>query len=160
LYKKVLVLGLGNILLKDEGIGVYAALKLKEKTLPDNVEVIDAGTASLDIILSIKNVEKLIIIDALKSAKVPGTIYRLRLDDLESRIGSSALSLHQLSVVEALSIAKKKGDLPKDIVIIGVEPERIDYELGLSPSLEKKLPDIVDIVLRELTSPKKEKVLQ
>ena len=76
---RVLVLGLGNILLRDEGAGVHAAQELQKQSLPGNVEVIDGGTAGLEILLSQQCPYKLLVIDATKAGNEPGTIYKIRL---------------------------------------------------------------------------------
>lgn len=150
--KKTVILGLGNILLKDEGIGVHVIKELEKKSLPDNVELIDGGTSSLDILLSIENTEKLIIIDALKFGKDPGTIYKIDPKDLEEKIDMDKLSLHQMNLLETLLIAKTKGTLPEEIVILGVEPFEISSGLGLTPKLQEKLPKVIDAVLNEINT--------
>ena len=76
---RVLVLGLGNVLLKDEGVGVHVAGQLQKQVLPCNVEVIDGGTAGLDVLLSQQGLDKLVVIDAMRAGKKPGTIYKTRL---------------------------------------------------------------------------------
>ena len=144
------MLGLGNLLLRDEGIGVHVVRELEKIHLPDDVEVIDAGTASLDVILSIGNIEKLVIVDAVKAGQKPGVLYRLSLGDLDEKTGSPIrLSLHQIGVLETLAIARKEGALPKEVALIGIEPEKIDCGLELSSAVAKRIPDIVKMVLKE-----------
>jgi len=150
LYKKLTILGLGNILLKDEGVGVRVVWELEKKNLPGNIELVDAGTSGLDILSFIENVDKLIIIDAVKTAKTPGTLYRLDFKSLSELSHSQKLSLHQLGILETLQIAKKIGKLPEKIIIIGIEPKEIDWGLELSPEIEKKIPDLIDLVLKEI----------
>ena len=145
------ILGLGNILLKDEGVGVYAAKELKKSTLPEDVEVIDGGT-SPTVFLTVKDARKIIIIDALKGGKEPGTIYRLSPENLTTGSYSNTLSLHQMSLVETLSIIEKTGSTFKNIVIIGVEPEKIEWGVGLTPAIEQKIPDIINITLKEVSN--------
>ncbi|HDY87200.1 MAG TPA: hydrogenase maturation protease [bacterium] len=147
--KKIIVLGLGNILLKDEGVGVWIAEEIAKRSLPENVEVIDGGTASLDILISMKDVEKLIIIDALRGGEKPGTVYRLHPEDLPA-ISNSYMSVHQLNVLEGLILAKKTGNAPQETVIIGVEPKEIEWGLGVTSEINKKIPDILNIVLEEV----------
>ena len=149
MYKKIIVLGLGNILLKDEGVGVWIAEEIAKRSLPENVEVIDGGTASLDILISMKDVEKLIIIDALKGGEKPGTVYRLHPEDLPTT-SDSYVSLHQMNILEGLSIAYKTGNAPQETVIIGVEPEEMDWGLGVTSDIKRKFPEIIDIVLKEV----------
>ena len=146
--EKIVILGLGNILLKDEGVGVHVAEEISGRNLPENVDVVDGGTASLDILLSMKDVKKLIIIDALKGGEPPGTVYRLYPGDLLNT-SESKLSLHQINLVDALSIIEKMGNAPKETVIIGVEPKEIDWGLEVTPDIKQKIPEITDIVLEE-----------
>jgi hydrogenase maturation protease len=155
--ERVLVLGLGNILLKDEGIGVHVVKQLQGLSLPGNVEVIDGGTAGLDMLLSQENPYKLVIIDATKAGKKPGTIYKAKVNggeiDKLSRIFSQdkdlKISPHQFGLIDALAAAEKIGCLPREIVIIGVEPKEMDYGLELTESVRQKVPAIVDMVLEE-----------
>ena len=156
--KRVLVLGVGNILLKDEGIGVHVVREMQKRDLPDYVRLVDAGTAGLDILLSAEKACKLILIDALRAGGRAGTIYRLRLeaeqkDELIKIFGgkeTSRMSLHQVGLVEALSIAEKMQCAPKEIVVIGVEPEEVNYGLELTNSVRRKILKIINTVLEEI----------
>ncbi|HUT63815.1 MAG TPA: HyaD/HybD family hydrogenase maturation endopeptidase, partial [Anaerolineae bacterium] len=149
LCKNITILGLGNILLKDEGVGVWIAEEIARRSLPDNVEIIDGGTAGLDILTSMKDVDKLIIIDALQGNEKPGTVYRLHPEDVPAP-SDSYVSVHQMNILEGLSIAQKTGNAPQETVIIGVEPEEMDWGLGVTPDIKQKFPEIIDIVLEEV----------
>ncbi|MBN2119792.1 MAG: HyaD/HybD family hydrogenase maturation endopeptidase [Candidatus Omnitrophica bacterium] len=150
MYKKVVILGLGNILLKDEGIGVHISEELTKLRLGDNIEIIDGGTASLDALIQTANFDKLVIVDALRAGKKPGTIYRFNSHQLHAHLDSRKLSLHQFSLLEALSITEKTGNLPKEVIFIGVEPEKIDWGLEVSKSVKEKIPEIIKLVTQEL----------
>jgi len=152
LSRKTVILGLGNILLKDEGIGVHVIKELEKKGLPQTLEIIDAGTSGLEIIPSIKDTDTLIIIDAIKTDKAPGTVYRLKPEDLPLDPNIKSLSLHQIGVLESLSIVKNLGKLPREVIIIGIEPKEISLGLELSQELKQKIPDIVNIILKEIHS--------
>lgn len=153
---RILVLGLGNILLKDEGVGVHIAQMLQELVLPHNVEVVDGGTASLDVLLLAPGIEKLVVIDALRAGKEAGTIYKARLkseerDKLEQIFSSgSRISLHQVGLIDALAIAEKMNCAPKEIAIIGIEPKKIDCGLELTDDVKQKIPEIINTVLKEV----------
>lgn len=157
---RILVLGLGNILLKDEGIGVHVAGLLQKQDLPDNVEVIDGGTAGLDILLSEEGRYKLLVIDALRAGGRPGTIYRGRFragqkDELPrifGQAGDSKISLHQVGLIDALAAAEKMNRAPEEIVIIGVEPGKVDYGLELTEPVRQSVPQIIEKVLEEITN--------
>ena len=155
--RRILILVLGNMLLKDEGIGVHIAGQLLKQNLPGNVEVIDGGTGSLDILLSRKGLHKLVVIDALKGGKKPGTIYKARFkaeqrNDLKkifSRAEHSKISLHQVGLLDALMAAEKIDCLPDEIVIIGVEPKEMDCGLELTQPVKERIPEVIKNVLEE-----------
>jgi hydrogenase maturation protease len=163
---KVLVLGLGNILLKDEGIGVHVAQRLQKRKLPDNVdstgspqvEVVDGGTAGSDILLSQQSPYKLVVIDAMKTGRKAGTIYKARFkaeekDKLNCIFGEdkeSKISLHQVGLLDALAAAEKINRAPCEITIIGVEPKQVDCGLELTEEVKQKIPAIINTVLEEI----------
>ena len=155
---RVLVLGLGNLLLKDEGVGCHIAAELQKRDLPAKVEVIDGGTAGLDVLLSQGGLDKLVVVDAIRFGKKAGTIYKLSFRDKEKdKLGrvfgpdsSSRISLHQLGLIDALAAAEKLNCLPKEIVIIGVEPKEISHGLELTDQVKQKIPEIVHTVLEEI----------
>ncbi len=163
---RVLVLGLGNMLLKDEGVGVHVAQQLQKRKLPDNVdstgspqvEVIDGGTAGSDILLSQQCPYKLVVIDAMKTGRKAGTIYKARFkaeekDKLNRLFGEdkeSKISLHQVGLIDALAVAEKIGREPREVTIIGVEPKQIDYSLELTEEVKQKIPAIINTVLEEI----------
>lgn len=154
---RVLVVGVGNILLKDEGVGVHVARELEENALPDDVKIIDGGTAGLDILLLHEDVEKLIVIDATKIGNKAGTIYKAhlkagemeKLTQLFERREDSKISLHQVGLIEALSAAEKLERVPREIVIIGVEPGEWDWGLELTESVAQSVPEVIKKVLEE-----------
>ena len=155
---RILVLGLGNILLKDEGIGVHVVAELQKRQLPDNVEAIDGGTSGLDILLVQEKPYRLVVIDAMKAGRKPGTIYRTRVkaDEMDrlthifSKKKHSTVSLHQLGLVDALLVAEKTDCAPDEITIIGVEPGEIDGGLELTESVQQRMPEIINSVLEEI----------
>jgi hydrogenase maturation protease len=145
---KTVVLGLGNALLKDEGIGVHVIHALQHNSIPEEVEIIDGGT-SPDITYLIEDAHKLIVVDAARGGGEPGTIYRLGLDDITSQ-GELALSTHDISLFYSLRLMESLGNSPEETVIIGVEPKEIDLGLELSPELEQKVPSVIKVVLEEI----------
>jgi hydrogenase maturation protease len=146
---RITVLGIGNLLLKDEGIGVHLVQKLAGIIDNANVKIIDAGTSPDFLSLVDGNIDKLIVVDAVKTGNEPGTIYRLTLDDLELD-SKSPVSLHEIGVLDSLKIMALFDRLPESTVIIGIEPKTIDFGLDLSPEVEEKLPEIINLVLKEI----------
>lgn len=152
---QIAVLGVGNLLLKDEGIGVHAVHALqKSSKLPSNVRLIDAGTATLDILHLIEDMDKIIVIDAVKGGCEPGTIYRFTLEEVEfdDAPGTEAptYSLHELSLSNTLAIGKLLGGNLKSVVIIGVEPREVALGLELSPEIEEKMDRLIELTLKEI----------
>ncbi|MCK5123812.1 MAG: HyaD/HybD family hydrogenase maturation endopeptidase [Dehalococcoidia bacterium] len=148
------VLGIGNTLLRDEGIGCHVANALAEIPLPD-VEIIDAGTCP-DVWQFIEDTDKLIIVDAVKGGGMPGQIYRFHPEDvtLEQK---PLLSMHDIGLVDNLVLMQLRQNIG-ETVIIGVEPKDINWGLELSAELQGKMSQIIDTVLSELnnTNPKGE----
>jgi len=149
--KKIVILGMGNVLLKDEGVGIHIIHALQNSLLPinANLEIIDGGT-SPNVLYLLDEADSLIIIDAVEGGSEPGTIYRFREGDVEQE-GKCLLSMHQIGLLEDIEMMEYTGDRPKDTVIIGVEPKEIGWGLELSPELEQKIPQIVKVVLEEIT---------
>ncbi len=145
---KTVVIGVGNLLLKDEGIGIHVAHALQKLDIPQGVEIIDGGT-SPDLIAYSEAGDKLIIIDAAQAGGEPGTIYRFHPNDWTSA-SAATFSAHELGVEQSLKIMSLIGNEPEEIVIIGIEPKEIGWGTELSPELEQKVPEIVKVVLREI----------
>ncbi len=144
------VLGIGNVLFKDEGIGCHVVHALERINLPD-VTIVDAGTCS-DVGQFLSIADKLVIVDAVKGGGTPGQIYRFRLKDvtLEQK---PFLSLHDVSLVDSLTWLRLWHPDSVEIgeaVVIGVEPKEVDWGLELSPELRDRMSQIVEAVLAEL----------
>lgn len=149
--KKTLVLGLGNILLKDEGIGVRAIEAIKERfILPKGVECLDGGVAGLNLLPVIAGFDRLIIIDAVAKGSPPGTIERIRWREVKqvARLGATT---HQIGAAELLSIAEFQGGAPRSIVIIGIAPLDVSYGEEPTELIKASLPGLIDAVKAELT---------
>jgi len=156
--KKTVVLGTGNELFKDEGVGVHVAriLQTKLPTSINDVEVIDSGT-SPDIWSLIDGADKLIIVDAVRGGCEPGTIYRFTPQQIVAETGIIT-SVHQMGILENLSLIELVGSKPGETIIIGVEPSELEPGLELSPELQKRMPKIIQTVLEEISSPIETKV--
>lgn len=143
---KKLVLGIGNILLKDEGVGCHVARALEKICQPD-IDVVDGGT-SPEVVSLVRGVDKVVIVDAVKGGGRPGEVYKFRPGDI---IGKHKVpcSSHDLNVVETLMWMRWCGSID-DVVIVGIEPKETSWGLELSPELEEKIPRITEIVLAEL----------
>jgi hydrogenase maturation protease len=147
------VVGVGNLLLKDEGIGIHVIRTLRQTIRPDStdVRIIDGGT-SPDTFLLLEGVKKLIIVDAVNGGSAPGSVYRFHPDDIPAT-GKCLTSLHQIDVLDGLRMMELSGIKPEETVIIGIEPQEINWGLELSAELSQRLPQIVRAVMDELGSP-------
>jgi hydrogenase maturation protease len=134
----------------DEGAGIEALKLLEERGIADHagVELIDAGTAFFAIVSDLKDYEKLIIVDVVRGAQSPGTVYRFDLEDVKG--GDVLVSLHDIGVVDSLRMEQLVGKVPDNIVFFGIEPEVIHLSIGLSSSVKKGLEHLVDRVVEEL----------
>jgi len=143
-----LVIGCGNLLLRDEGIGVHCVELLKRGSLPTDVEVLDGGTAGFDLIGFIQEVDKAVIIDAVKANGAPGEIYRFSPRDFHTDTPPET-SLHDVTLKDLFRILDGLG-VSVDITIIGIEPKSIEAGMELSPELEERVPYIVELALKEV----------
>ena len=149
---RTVVMGAGNILMGDDGIGVHVIRALKEHGgLPDGVDLIDAGTATLDALPLLDGVDSLIIIDAVKGGGPAGAIYLFTPDDIDEA-PSGRVSLHQITLLDALKSNHFIGRRGCRATIIGVEPKDIIESLELSPELEQRIPKIIQTVLSLVNS--------
>ena len=146
----ILVLGIGNVLLTDEGVGVRTLKELERRfSFPANVELLDGGTAGIELLRHIRNRDCLIIIDAMKSGHVPGTIVRVEGEDVPAAF-RTRISPHQLGLSDLLAAAMLTDELPKNLVLFGVEPESIDIGLDLTETVEANLGKLIEAVADEL----------
>jgi hydrogenase maturation protease len=146
--KRLLVLGVGNILLMDEGLGVYAVQELAKEQWPDNVEFIDGGTFTQDIFYLFQEYDRLLVLDVVRAGREPGTIYRLTEDDLV-KDESQSLSLHDIDLLDSLRMAEMLGNRPR-LLVLGIEPKTIDWAMELTEPLKEAFPKYLEIVRREI----------
>ena len=146
--KKTVIIGIGNFILKDEGVGIHAVKKLSETDLPKDIEVIDGGTDAMDLLSVFQDFERIIVIDALRAGGEPGTIYRVTPEEIMED-PKRPLSLHEMGLLDVLLMARQLGG-HGDVVIIGVEPKEISCSIDLTPEVEATLPDVMHAVLSEI----------
>jgi len=144
---KILVVGMGNCLYRDEGIGVHVIHEMENMELPGHIQLLDIGTSTMDLIFHLEGIRKLIVIDAMKAGGNPGGVYRCKPEDLMPEDGSP-ISLHEIGLLETLAMAKKKG-MEIDTVIIGVEPKLLDWGVELSEDVKKNISVIIDVISKE-----------
>ena len=143
---KILVMGIGNLLLGDEGIGVHAVHELEKCNLPDPVDLLDVGTAFIDALPHLEDGMRLIILDAVKGGGKPGSVYRIEVNP--DKYCQESTSLHGVSILNMLKFAKVS--IAETVTILGVEPAVIDWSMELSGVVETAKPRLIEAVLREI----------
>ena len=144
-----LVLGIGNILLSDEGIGVRVIEYLHKCPLPEYVDLVDGGTAGADLIDLLSDRHTVIIIDALDTDAKPGTIVRLTPKDWLNE-QPSPLSLHDIDIPQTLAMTHLLGCAPRNVICLGIVPASVAPGMELTDTLAPLVPMIADRVLAEL----------
>jgi hydrogenase maturation protease len=141
---KKIILGLGNTLNKDEGLGVHCLERLRE-CLKDfsAIDVFDGGVLGLDLLPIVEPCSHLLILDAVDACKPPGTVIELSRDEIPlfPRI---KLSWHQVTFQEVLQFAEVRGNLPEHLHLVGAQPADISIGFGLSPVIARLVPEIAD----------------
>ncbi len=120
----VLVLGIGNVLMTDDSVGIRVINELERRfRFPENVELLDGGTSGIELLSYIVNRDYLIIVDAIKSDLPPGTVVKVEGEDVPAKF-MTRISPHQLGLSDLLAAATLTGELPKQMVLFGIEPKR------------------------------------
>ena len=152
---RTLILGVGNLLLSDEGVGLHVLERLAATyDLPEGVQTLDGGTLGLDLLYYLEDengrlVENLLIIDAVEMGKKPGTLLRLEGDEVPAFL-SVKVSPHQIGIPDMLFAAKLKDLYPRNVVLWGVQPGVLETGLDLSPPVAAQVNTLVGRILEEL----------
>jgi hydrogenase maturation protease len=145
----LLILGLGNVLLRDDGVGSAAVAALIDAyDPPERVRVLDGGTLGLALLPYLEDAADVILVDAVNADAVPGTLVRLERDDVGPAV-ATRLSPHQIGVADLLDGAHWRDRYPSHLVLLGIVPESLDLEVGLSPHVAATLPRLVECVVEE-----------
>lgn len=151
----LLVLGIGNVLLRDEGLGVQVIRELEmrvdrgELVLPPDAELVDGGTLGLDLLPLISDARALLLVDAIDLGDEPGTIRVLRDEAIQGAL-SGHVSPHQVGIGDLIAAARLMGTLPAAVALVGVQPLEIAVDLELSPPVRAALPGAVEAVIAEI----------
>jgi len=149
--KPILIICLGNPLMRDEGVGIRLASELMEH-LADNpdVEVMDLGTGGLSVIHAIEGREKIIFVDCAIMGQTPGLINRFTPKQVRSKKVRMRYSLHEGDLLNTLRLSRSLEQCPEDIVIFGIEPKEIAHSQRLTSELENNIQQYVQTILKEL----------
>jgi hydrogenase maturation protease len=148
--ERVVIMGLGNVLLTDDGAGVAALhLLARDPRLDPMVRLIDGGTLGLALLDYFEPDGLLVLIDAVRGGAAPGTVMVLEGDDV-ARAAETRLSVHQVGVADLLQAAEHTGRTPRRIILVGVEPASLELGVERTPAVQAALPAMVDQVLAVL----------
>jgi hydrogenase maturation protease len=147
---RVALIGLGNILLKDEGVGVHAVEALKRiYDFPEGVRLIDGGTLGLDLLPLIEGAEKILFVDAMELKKKPGAIAVIEDQEIPSLL-EPKLSLHHVGLSDLLFASRFMGNQPAKMALIGIQPETMEMGLDLSPTILRRFEELLRTVVGKL----------
>lgn len=146
----LLVLGVGNMLLTDDGVGVFASQRLMEESLPENVTVREAGTFTQDVFYTFDGFAHILVLDVIHGAGLPGSIHHLGKDDLLYN-ESQRLSLHDIDLLDSLNMAELYFKRSLDITVLGMEPlDFTTWNIGLSKPVSDAFETYMDAARKEI----------
>jgi hydrogenase maturation protease len=146
----IALIGLGNILLKDEGVGVHAVEALKRNyDFPEEVRLIDGGTLGLDLLPLIEGAEKILFVDAMELKKEPGAIAVIEDQEIPSLL-EPKLSLHHVGLSDLLFASRFMGNQPAKMALIGIQPETMEIGLDLSPAILRRFEELLQTIVEKL----------
>jgi hydrogenase maturation protease len=144
--RQTLVLGLGNELLADEGVGVHAARLLQQEELPEDITVLEVGTSILDSLEDLERADRIIVLDAMKDDGPPGTVYKIPMTDCSGSMNIA--SMHGFDIFRVMALARRTESPP--VMVFGVEPAQISWSMSLSSTVIRSLPYLIEAVWEEL----------
>ncbi len=147
--QKIVILGVGNLLLSDEGVGVHVANELMKMDLPPQVSVVEGGTDGFRLLNVITEADRLIVIDAVKGGADPGSLYRFDIDDVRNCPSGFKTSVHQIGILEVINLSELIGKKPLT-TIIGIEPKSLEMGMELTPEIKSSIPRIIELIFEEL----------
>ena len=153
---RVVVIGLGNPLRGDDGVGPRVVAELRRRGLPEGVEAVDGGTGGLDLLRMMEGWDRVVVVDAADMGREPGQFVRFTPEEARLMEAPDRFSFHHAGLAEVLSLARALDRPLPPLVIFGVQPERVGWEEKLSPAVEQAIPALVEAVLREAGSKRQE----
>ncbi len=147
--KRIMIMGIGNLLMQDDGVGVHVIRQLEQMDLPPEVELVDGGTHSYDLLEYFSQADFCIVIDAMHTGGNPGTVYRIPLEELDLRPDPNIQSLHEMSFAEAMYMLQLEGFDPQ-VLVYGVEPHTVDLGLELTAAVAEQIPLIIESILKDI----------
>ena len=146
---RIMILGVGNVLLSDEGLGIHFLKEMAEENLPENVELLEGGTAGIELIHLIQETDFLIIVDAMNAQTTPGELFRFKPGDMKIFPDMFTVSFHQVGILDVLTTASILGEVP-DTIIYGVQPGSLEWGLELTAEVKAAFPRLKQHVLNDI----------
>jgi len=147
----VAVLGLGNLVHSDDGVGVHAIHRLQtDARVPAGVVLLDGGTQGISLIPHISGFPRLLVIDAVDVGEAPGTVVRFEGRALDGLPGKA--TVHQLGFADLMITMKLLGEAPDEVVVLGVQPVSTEWSAELTPRVRDAMPSLLDLVIAQLRS--------
>lgn len=146
---EILVLGMGNSLMADDGVGIYVVEALQRKKWNSKIKFLEVGTSLFYYLEEVSSCRQLIVVDAVQAQGNPANVYRLTLDDLVS-FPDGWRDPHGFSLLNLVELSKSMTGLPVGVTIYGVEPQNLSWAQGLSPEVEKVVPKVVQAITKEI----------
>jgi hydrogenase maturation protease len=145
----LLILGLGNLLCGDDGLGAFVAQEIAgTRVVPEGVRVLDGGTLGLALLPYLEDAERAILVDAIQADHPPGTLVRVEGDEVGPAV-AARLSVHQVGVSDLIEAARWRDRIPPTLVLLGIVPETTDLGVGLSAPVLAGMPELVTVVCNE-----------
>ena len=147
---RAVVLGIGNTILSDEAAGVRAVEALERAyRMPDDVLVIDGGTSGMEMIEDLSNLDFLIVLDVVKTGAAPGMVVKIAGDEIPVFFRHK-LSPHQIALPDVLASLELLDTMPKEIIVLGVEPITLELGMDMTPTVAAKVPALAEMAAAEL----------
>ena len=150
IQRPVMVIGIGNPLRGDDGIGPRLVEELVQGGLPEGVTALDVGMGGLDLLRVLEGWERAVIVDAADVGREPGQIVRFTPDQVRLALAADSFSLHHAGLGEVIALADALGQALPEMIIFGIQPAEFDWREGLSPAVEAALPALVDAVIEAI----------
>ncbi len=146
----IVVLGLGNVLRRDEGLGIRALQRLEDRfALSGEVQLVDGGTLGLELLAYLEEARRLLVLDAALTEGPPATLIRLAGEEVPAFLGMRS-SPHEIGLADLLAVLRLRGLEPEEVVVLGMQPEVIELGWDLSPAVSARLDLLVEMAVSEL----------
>ena len=148
---KVAVIGVGNLLLKDEGVGIHVVRELQKNCLPERVKILDGGLGGMGLLDFFQEASKVLLVDAADMNLKIGAVVRFTPDEVRGRsISRPRFSSHDLDLLDVLELARELKRCPMETVIIGIQPGEVSWGIGLTPEVQASVPRAIEMILKEI----------